>query len=102
MNYLVLTSAALACLTFTSVASAATSNEPVTRAQVRSELVQLEKAGYKPSKANYPDNIQAAERRVEGDRSAAPSEGVGGIAGSTFQSGASVTRNTWNGLYSRH
>jgi Domain of unknown function (DUF4148) len=37
----------------------------VTRAQVRAELVQLEKAGYNLEiKENYPDEIQAAEARV--------------------------------------
>ena len=49
------------------VASFAQSNQPVTRAQVRAELIQLEKAGYNPTTANdydYPANIQAAEARV--------------------------------------
>jgi hypothetical protein len=42
-------------------------NQPVTRAQVRAELIQLEKAGYNPSTVNrskYPTDIQAAEARV--------------------------------------
>jgi hypothetical protein len=45
----------------------AQSDSPVTRAQVRSELMQLEAAGYKPASGdepNYPTNIQAAEARV--------------------------------------
>jgi hypothetical protein len=49
------------------LASFAQSNQPLTRAQVRAELVQLEKAGYNPATANdydYPANIQAAEARV--------------------------------------
>ncbi len=49
-----------------SVASFA-QNQPMTRAQVRAELVQLEKAGYHPSAVNrskYPSDIQAAEARV--------------------------------------
>lgn len=40
---------------------------PVTRAQVRAELVQLEKAGYTPGagdQATYPAQLQAAEARV--------------------------------------
>jgi Domain of unknown function (DUF4148) len=45
------------------------SNEPLTRAQVRAELVQLEKAGWRPSmnmgnNPNYPGGIQAAEAKV--------------------------------------
>jgi hypothetical protein len=49
------------------VVSFAQSNEPVTRAQVRQELIQLEAAGYNPavSDPNYPADIQAAEKRVQ-------------------------------------
>ena len=48
------------------VSFAQQSNGPVTRAQVRAELVQLEKAGYDPAsdQTEYPKNIQAAEARV--------------------------------------
>jgi hypothetical protein len=40
---------------------------PVTRAEVRAELVQLQRAGYKPvsDQATYPADIQAAEARVD-------------------------------------
>jgi hypothetical protein len=58
---------ALAAIIAAPVASFAQSNQPVTRAQVRAELVQLEKAGYNPSEradATYPAEIQAAEARV--------------------------------------
>lgn len=46
--------------------SFAQSNQPLTRAQVRAELVQLEKAGYNPAsdETQYPRNILAAEARV--------------------------------------
>ncbi|KDR43553.1 DUF4148 domain-containing protein [Caballeronia glathei] len=45
-------------------------NGPVTRAQVRAELVQLEKAGYVPSsdRVDYPKNIQAAQARVNAEQ----------------------------------
>lgn len=48
-------------------------NGPLTRAQVREELVQLEKVGYNPSLADphYPDNIQAAQMRLQAQKSAA-------------------------------
>lgn len=40
-------------------------NAPVTRAQVKAELVELEKAGYNPGNwYNYPENLQAAEQKV--------------------------------------
>lgn len=47
--------------------SFAQTTPPVTRAQVRAEMSQLEKAGYNPSTAGafYPSGLQAAEARVE-------------------------------------
>ncbi len=41
--------------------------QPVTRAEVRADLIQLEQKGYRPeaSDSQYPDNIQAAERRAQ-------------------------------------
>ncbi|RKT99967.1 DUF4148 domain-containing protein [Burkholderia sp. Nafp2/4-1b] len=47
--------------------SFAQSNAPLTRAQVREELIRLEAAGYEPSKGDdgeYPDDLQAALARV--------------------------------------
>jgi hypothetical protein len=48
------------------VASFGQSNQPATRAEVRAQLVQLEKAGYHPETFNptYPADILAAEARV--------------------------------------
>jgi hypothetical protein len=41
----------------------------VTRAEVRAELVALEKAGYNPNDwINYPENLQAAQQRVDAER----------------------------------
>ena len=56
-----------AVLIVPAVSFAQTSNGPVTRAQVRAELVQLENAGYRPAtkQIHYPDEIQAAEARVQ-------------------------------------
>ena len=42
-------------------------NEPITRAQVRQQLIEIERAGYNPAMsddAKYPADIQAAEARV--------------------------------------
>jgi len=66
------------------VAVFAQSNQPVTRAQVRAELVQLEQAGYRPGEdhTTYPAQIQAAEAKV-----AAQNNAVGGVAGGSSQSG---------------
>jgi Domain of unknown function (DUF4148) len=69
----------------------AQSNGPVTRAEVKAELVQLEMAGYKPSSdhTTYPRNIQAAEARVATQNAAATS--YGGSFGGTSDSGGRVT-----------
>ncbi|AJK48874.1 MULTISPECIES: DUF4148 domain-containing protein [Burkholderia] len=69
-----------------SFAAFAQTNQPVTRAQVRAELVQLEKAGYHPGVASpyYPDDIQAAEARVAGR----DTSGYGPQAAPTVRSGS--------------
>jgi hypothetical protein len=95
--------AALAAPTF----AFAQNNAPVTRAEVRAELVQLEKAGYDPSgdRTNYPQNIQAAEARV----SAAQGNAATGYGASTAGSSASGLRaapsgpaNPVNSVYFGH
>jgi hypothetical protein len=47
--------------------SFAQSNEPLTRADVRAQLIQLEKAGYNPAsdQTQYPKNIEAAQARID-------------------------------------
>jgi hypothetical protein len=51
--------------------SFAQSNGPVTRADVRAQLVQLEKAGYNPDgdQTQYPQNIEAAQARLNAENS---------------------------------
>ncbi|MFT4509022.1 DUF4148 domain-containing protein [Caballeronia sp. 15711] len=62
----------------------AQSNAPLTRAQVREHLIEIEKAGYNPSSNlfDYPVNIQAAEARV-----AAQNTALGGVASGSSQRG---------------
>src|ERR1700682_3526603 len=62
------------------VSFAQQSNGPVTRAQVRAELVQLEKAGWRPAMGmgnnpDYPAGIQAAEARGAAQNGGASSYG---------------------------
>lgn len=66
----------------------AQSSQPLTRAQVRAELVQLEKAGYHPgvSSPYYPEDIQAAKARVQG----ADTSGYGAQAAPVAHVGAPV------------
>ena len=51
--------------------SFAQQQQPVTRAQLRTEIVQLRAAGYEPGDwMHYPENIQAAEAKVEAQKAA--------------------------------
>ncbi|AIO36441.1 DUF4148 domain-containing protein [Burkholderia pseudomultivorans] len=81
---------ALAALVAAPVVSFAQSNQqPLTRAQVRAELVQLEKAGYNPNDwLNYPENIQAAQAKIAAAQGDAT--GYGSNAAATSQSGERV------------
>jgi Domain of unknown function (DUF4148) len=80
-----------AALAIPAVSSFAQSNAPVTRAQVRAELVQLEKAGYQPGRDDpqYPRDIQAAEARVSAQNAAAGNS-YGGVADTASASGARI------------
>lgn len=67
------------------VASFAQSNVPLTRAQVRADLVRVEQAGYNPSlgdDVNYPADIQAAEAKIAAENAAAAqtNDSFGGVA----------------------
>ena len=75
------------------------SNQPVTREQVKQDLIRLEQAGYEPraNDINYPSNIQAAEARANGAQGQAVADtsatggdasGYGGVAAQSGQSGA--------------
>jgi len=84
---------AIAVVLAAPVASFAQSNQPLTRAEVKAQLVQLEKAGYNPALVNdaaYPSDIQAAEARVAAENSA--TRGVGGAVSGSSDSGAAAVR----------
>lgn len=69
------------------VALAQSDQQPLTRAQVKAQLKQLEDAGYNPAvatDATYPADIQAAEARV----AAQNATGYGSPAGGTSQTGS--------------
>ncbi|WP_395063096.1 DUF4148 domain-containing protein [Paraburkholderia silvatlantica] len=71
--------------------SFAQSVEPLTRAQVRAELVQLEKAGYNPTADynDYPQHIEAAEAKVSAQNRAVASA-FGGMANGSSAAGAAT------------
>lgn len=90
---------AIAAVLAAPVASfAQSSQQPVTRAQVRSELIQVEQAGYNPATSSdptYPADIQAAEQRVQAQNQAvaqtqepvADTSGYGGMRNGSSQAG---------------
>ncbi|VXB18309.1 Purine nucleoside phosphorylase [Burkholderia sp. 8Y] len=84
----------------------AQSNAPVTRAQVRAELVQLEKAGYNPSqdRVDYPQNLQAAQARVNADQGTVAATSYGPATAGTAQSGArsAVSMSDRSSVYFGH
>ncbi|MHB9841888.1 DUF4148 domain-containing protein [Paraburkholderia terrae] len=80
----------LACLTLAACALAGpitgftqTTAAPLTRAQVRAELLRLEAAGYNPSagdESNYPADIVAAEAKIAADDAQRLAASAGGTA----------------------
>ncbi|PTB17839.1 hypothetical protein C9I57_25250 [Trinickia symbiotica] len=77
------------------------SNQPLTRAQVKADLVRVEQAGYSPAVGTdpyYPADIQAAEARVAQQQGAPVAEntGVGGAVNGSVQSGAPVNSRPTN------
>lgn len=80
-----LTKAAVVAIIAIPAFSYAQSSQTVTRAQVRTELAQLEKAGYNPNvDEEYPRDIQRAEAIVAAQKSDA--SGYGSDLGGTSQS----------------
>jgi hypothetical protein len=65
--------------------SFAQSNQPLTRAEVKAQLVQVENAGYNPGmdRTTYPAGIQAAEAKA----AAQNGQSYGGVADGSSASG---------------
>lgn len=78
------------------VASFAQSAQPLTRDEVRTDLVRVEKAGYNPNDwMHYPENIQAAEARVAAQTSNS-AYGQGSNGSSQTGRGGNVVVNTYS------
>ncbi|MFM0041790.1 DUF4148 domain-containing protein [Paraburkholderia sediminicola] len=75
--------------------SFAQSNEPLTRAEVRADLVRVEQAGYTPGRADdidYPADIQAAEAKIAAqDDQQLARQAVGGVAQNGSGASGAVT-----------
>lgn len=78
-----------------SFAQANANQQPLTRAQVRAELVQLEKAGYRPglSSPYYPEDLQAAQARVAQQNATAEATAYGASTNGSTQAGSRTTEN---------
>jgi hypothetical protein len=84
------------------VLSFAQTNTPVTRAQVRAELEQLEKAGYRPGDGDsiyYPEEIQAAEARVAAQN--AGTSGYGGAVNGSSSGRPGGSKSDWDAMYGK-
>ncbi|KVT44906.1 DUF4148 domain-containing protein [Burkholderia ubonensis] len=108
---------ALLALVFGIVISSASTfaqsaSAPLTRAQVRADLIRLERAGYNPStsdEATYPADIQAAEAKAAAQDAAASSdqqvatESMGGMPEhGTSEAGKPTVRSPVRSIYSGH
>jgi hypothetical protein len=80
-------------------------NTPLTRAEVRADLIRLEHVGYKPAAndVHYPTDIQAAEARLEAQNTAtSASTGEGGTLYGSSQAGAPSTPEGTRSIYFGH
>ncbi|WP_233867598.1 DUF4148 domain-containing protein [Paraburkholderia adhaesiva] len=98
----VIQSVVLAAALAAPVAVFAQSGSQITREQVRSDLVQVQRAGYTPARfggPNYPDDIQAAQARVA-EMNNAPA--VGGVADGTSEAGGHAVATAIDKTLYRH
>jgi hypothetical protein len=97
---------AISAIAAPALSFAQSAEAPITRAQVRAELVRLEQAGYSPSAsddANYPADIQAAEAKVaaqDAQRVAAnpANDSTGSNATATTSVGAVASGSSESGM----
>ncbi|MEM5389984.1 DUF4148 domain-containing protein [Paraburkholderia phymatum] len=85
---LIANAAALSAALLLPLAASAQSTAPLTREQVRQQVIEIENAGYNPSTSDstaYPENIQAAQRRLDALKAR---DGYGGVATTSVSSGS--------------
>ncbi len=94
---------AITVLSLSTVTPASAQPSTVTRAQVRADLIQLERAGYQPASKglHYPADIQAAEAKIHGGNA---SNAYGGVAAGTVSSGSAPNPGSLAGprMYGHH
>jgi hypothetical protein len=90
MNKLTLSAMLAASLLAGPIVAHAQPIDPVTRAEVRADLVRVEQAGYDPSAGedvHYPADIQAADAKVAAQQDSS----YGGVAQGTSVAGSKTT-----------
>jgi type II secretory pathway pseudopilin PulG len=99
MNTIAKALISLAVVAAPTFAFAQSQNVPLTRAQVKAELAQLEQAGYSPASgddASYPTDIQAAEAKVAATQNMnQTNQAYGGMHSGGADSGT-MQRNAWS------
>ena len=95
-NLFVCLAVAAGALAAPTLSFAQSTNAPVTRAEVRADLVRVEKAGYQPGigeDINYPADIQAAEAKIAAqDSQKMSNDAVGGVAPMSTSSGTAASK----------
>ena len=102
MKTLICLTLAVSALASPALSFAQSTSAPITRAQVYSDLVRLEQAGYNPSAtndANYPADIQAAEARVAAQDSERVAGNATGGAPETTGMGAGLSGSSESGTH---
>jgi hypothetical protein len=92
-------------LTAPAISFAQDATAPLTRAEVRADLVRVEQAGYRPGADDvyYPADIQAAEARLHAQDVTAPrNTDVGGASDGSSQAGAPTTTAGTRSIYFGH
>lgn len=85
------------------LAVAQTNDAPITRAEVRADLVRVEQAGFQPARVDnttYPADIQAAEAKIAAqDTQQSAAQGYGGTQQGSSAAGTASARA---GVAGRH
>jgi hypothetical protein len=103
MKALIYAALVASALAAPAVSFAQETTAPLTRAEVRADLVQVEQAGYRPSTKDlyYPADIQAAEARIHAQD--VSSTAVGGVSmNGSSQSGTPAATVGTHSIYFGH
>ncbi|MFL9965079.1 DUF4148 domain-containing protein [Paraburkholderia sediminicola] len=104
MKALIYAALVASALAAPAVSFAQDASAPLTRAEVRADLVRVEQAGYRPSAkddAHYPADIQAAEARIHAQDMT--STAVGGVSmNGSSESGTPATTPGTHSIYFGH